>query len=234
MLARVLLHELDVIAVRHKANILAVVLACVAEAELLRQLADLRLVAVAQRKFGVRKLPLRHRVQHIALVLARVHALFEQPATGLFILLNAGIVTRDNVIQAVLLGKIQQLVELHKAVAVNAGIGRAACLIGADKLADDLLLKIQCKIQYLIRNIQLKRNLTCVLDILFRTAGAEITCAEILVAVQPHGRAHAAEVRLPHQVSRDRAVYAAAHRYECGLLFCVLHQCRPLFRYIKW
>lgn len=81
-----------------------------------------------------------------------------------------------------LLGKIQQLVELHKSVAVDAGIGRAACLIGADKLADDLLLKIQRKIQYLIRNIQLKCNLTRVLDIPFPNSQVrKLPCAEILV-----------------------------------------------------
>ena len=80
----------------------------------------------------MRKLPLCHRVQHIALVLARVHALLSSQRPVCSVLLNAGIVTGDNVIQAVLLGKIQQLVELHKSVAVNTGISVPPALIGAD------------------------------------------------------------------------------------------------------
>ena len=107
--------------------------------------------------------------------------------------------------------KIEQLVEFHEAVAVDAGIGRAALLIGADELFDDLILKIRSKIKHLIRNVELKRNLARVLDVLLRTAGTEIARTKILVAVKTHGRAHAFVALLSHEKSRARAVDAAAH-----------------------
>ena len=61
-------------------------------------------------------------------------------------------------------GEIQQLFELHEAVAVDAGVGRAALLVGADEFVDDLLLKIRREVEDFVGNIELKGDLARVLD----------------------------------------------------------------------
>ena len=186
-------------------------LAGVAEALLLGNFADGRLVHAAKREFCVGKLVLRQRIQHIALVLVGVQCFFQQPAAGIGVLLNAGIVAGDHIIQPVRPGKIQHLVKFHRAVAVDAGVRRAAGLIGRNELLNDLLAEILGVVHNLEGNVELERDLGGVLNVLGRAAGVKAALPQILVLVQAHRRAHAAVARLLHQVGSDGAVHAAAH-----------------------
>ena len=87
MLSREVLHELGVIPVGHKADVLAVVLAGVDEVPLLRNLPHLGLVQAAQRQAYPGQLLLGEVVQHIALVFALVQSLFQEPAARGLVLL---------------------------------------------------------------------------------------------------------------------------------------------------
>lgn len=76
MLAGEVLHEAGVIAVRHKADILAVVLAGVDEMLLFRDLTHFGLVQPPQRQAHMGQLLLGQVIEHIALILALVQPLF--------------------------------------------------------------------------------------------------------------------------------------------------------------
>ena len=94
----VLLHEADVIAVGHETDVLTVMLARVAEALLFRHLAYLCLAVCAERKDRVRELMLREVVEDITLILALVHAFFQDIPAGVLIALNARIVSGHDVV----------------------------------------------------------------------------------------------------------------------------------------
>ena len=164
--AGVALHKADVIAIGYKADILAVMLAGVAKALLLGNFADGGLVHAAQRELGVGQLILRQHVQNVALVLVGVQGLFQQPAAGVRVLLYAGIVAGHNVIQAVLPRKVQHLVKLHRAVAVDAGVRCAARLVGGNELTDDFLAKFLSIVHDLEGNVQLECHIGGILHIL--------------------------------------------------------------------
>ena len=209
--ACVALHKADVVAVGHKADVLAVVLARVAEALLLGDLADGRFVHAAQRELRVRQLVLGQNVEHIALVFIGVQCFFQQPAARGGVLLDAGVVACDHIVQTVLPGKVQHFVKFHRAVAVDTGVRRAARLVGLDELGNDLFTEFLGVVHDLKRDVELERDLGGVFDVLRRAAGVEPALAQILILVQAHGRAHAAAARLLHQVGGDGAVHAAAH-----------------------
>ena len=116
-----------IVAVRGKADILAVPFARVAEALRLGDGARLALAHGPQREERVRKLPLRHGIEHIALVLRLVERLLENvslPRTG-----DARIVAGDDLFAAELLGAAEERVELHAPVALDAGVRRAGAPI---------------------------------------------------------------------------------------------------------
>ena len=163
----------------------------------------------------MRELLLRQHIEHIALVLAFVERLFEQISSRAVVLLDSRVMSRNDYICAALLGGTEQLVEFHMAVAVDAGIGRAAAFIGADKFFDDFVLEVLSVIQNRIGNIQRKSDLARVLDILLGAAGPMTAAADILAMEEPHGDALAVITAAFHKISGDRAVNAAAHGNQC-------------------
>ena len=224
MLSGVLLHKSGVVPARHKADILAVVLAGVAKMQAFGQRPHLGLGFAAQRKPDVGQLLLCEHIQHIALVFAGIHRLFQQPAPRSTVLLGAGIVPRSHTAQPGLARRLQKLIKLHIAVAVNARVGRSASLIHANEFFDDLLFKIQCKVQHLVGDIQLKSHFGGIVDIPLRAAGVKRIQADIRIPVQPHGRAAALIALLQHQIRRHRAVHAAAHGDQRTFFFDNLHR----------
>ena len=212
LLAGAQFNDAGIVAVRHEADILTVALSGVYKTMLLSQLTRLGLVQRAEREAQMRQLVLIQEIQHIALVLAVVHGLFQEPAA--VFLLDAGIVAGNDIIQAVLPGEGQHFIKLHVAVAVNTWIGCSACLIDPDKFFDDSLFKLSGKVQYLIRNIQLKRHLAGIVNIPLGTASVKWTESNVLVSVQTHGGAFTAVPLLQHQIGRNGAVYTAAHCYD--------------------
>ena len=121
--------------------------------------------------------------------------------------------------------KGEHFIELHVAVAVDAGIGRAASFIRCYEFFYDFLAEFIGVIDDLKWDIQLERHIGGILYIFCRAAGVKTALAKILVLVQAHGCAHAAVTRLFHQVGRDRAVHAAAHSDQRA--GCVFHGVSP-------
>ena len=190
------------------------------KAVLLRDLSHLGLVQRPQRQADMCQLLLRKVIQHIALILALVQALFQQPAAGGCVLLHPGVVAGDHILHAVFLCPVQQVAELHIFIAVDAGVGGTARLVDADKLFNDLRPEVGGEIQHLIRHIQRKGHLGGVLDILFRAAGLVAGLSQRFVVGEPHGDAGAVVACLLHQTGRHRAVHAAAHGNEGAGTVC--------------
>ena len=226
------LHEAGIVAIGHEADVLTVVLAGVDESLLLGDGAHLALVQPAQRQTDVSQLRLREVVEHIALVLALVQPLFQQPAAGGLVLLHPGVVARDHIVQPVGLGPAEQVVELHILVAVDAGIGRAASLVDPDELVDDLFLKIGGEVQHLVGDVHRIGHLGGVLDVPLGAAGVQPLGVHGLVAGEAHGDAGAVEAVPLHEPCRHRAIHTAAHGDEgtgaAGSVLCLCHSV-PLF-----
>ena len=213
------LHKGDVVTVGHKADILAVALVRVAELQRFRQSADGRFVHIPQRKFNVRQLFLVHHSQHIALIFFDMARFFQQPATRVGVLVDAGVMPRGQIIQPLLPCVLQQPAEFHRAVADNAGVGRAACLVGGDKIAYNVFAEFGGVIQHHKGHTQPLCNGGGVLRILGRTAGLQTLRTRFLVLVQAHHGTLTAVACLLHQVGCHRAVHAATHGNQCaGLL----------------
>ena len=180
VLAGEILHELLIVAVRHKADILTVVLAGVDEMLLFGNGAHFGLVERPQWQPHMGQLFLCQIIKHIALIFSFIKAFFQQPAASGLVLLDAGVVAGDDILHPVLLRPAEQVVELHILVAVDAGVGGAARLIDPDEFFDDLLPEIGGEIQHLIGNIHRIGHLGGVLNILFRAAGVEAQTRKLM------------------------------------------------------
>ena len=225
MLAREVLHELLIVAIRHETNVLTVMLAGIDEMLPFGDLTHLRFVQRTQRQTHMSQLLLRQIVKDIALIFSFVQALFQKPAAGGFVLLDAGIVARDHILHPVRLGPREKMIEFHIFVAVDAGVGRTARFIDPDEFFDDLFPEIGGEIQHLIGDIHRERYLGGVLDVPLRAAGVESRLTQRFVAGEPHGDAGAVVAVLLHQPCRHRAVHAAAHRDQRPGARCILYIC---------
>ena len=222
-----ILHKAGVVAVRHEADVLTVVLAGIHKVLLLGDGAHFALVQTTQRQADMSQLLLREVVEHIALVFVLVQTLFEQPAARGLVLLHPGIMARDHIVQPVRFRPAKQVIELHIFVAVDAGIGRTAGLVDPDEFVDDLFLKVCRKIQHLVGNIHRIGHLGGVLNVPLRAAGMQTLGVHGLVAGEAHGDAGAVETIPLHEPCRHRAVHTAAHGDErpgaAGSVLCFCH-----------
>ena len=110
-----------------------------------------------------------------------------------------------------LFGAAQQLFKLDKAVAVNAGVGRPALLIGADEPRNHGFLKAVLEIIHIIGNVNFAANTARVLNVIKRAAGFFLLFADVVVVEQLEGNARAVAAAFFHQIGGNRAVHAAAH-----------------------
>ena len=224
MLSGIVLDEVAVVAVHHEADVLGIVLPGIEEAVMLRQRPHLVLAfEIAEGEGGMGQLLLTQEVEHIALVLLQVPGLLQKPAAGLRVLLNPGIVTRDDEVAVQRLGPVIELFVLHEAVAVDAGIGRAACLVGLHKAADHLLLEVVGEVEDIVGHVHGSGHLPGILRVRQRTAGIGAADADILIVIELHGDADAVIAGLLHERSRHRAVYAAAHCDQSFLLHALCY-----------
>ena len=196
--ARVALHEFHIIAIRHKAYVLAVMLSRITEALLLRDFSCLRFCEAPKRKHYSCKLLLREHIQHIALIFGWIRRLTQQISSLCLIIHHFYIVTRDDVIGAYLVRIIEQLIKLHISVAVYTGVWRAARLVCSDEFLDNLRFEIHCKIEHIIWNIQLKCDIACVVYILLRATGVVFAAADIGISVKPHRRSVTSVALIDH------------------------------------
>ena len=84
---------------------------------------------------------------------------------GVGVLLDAGIVAGNDIIQAVLPGEGQHFIKLHVAVAIDAGVGCSTIFIRSYELFDDLLAEFIGVVDDLKGNIQLESHVGGVLHI---------------------------------------------------------------------
>ena len=106
---------------------------------------------------------------------------------------------------------VEQPVELHEAVAGDAGIGRAAIQIRLGEAADDLPAEIVGEIEHEVLHAQPPRHAARILHIVQRAAGVPLGNACVLVLKQLHRAAHAFAARVSEQLGRDAGIHAAAH-----------------------
>ena len=210
-----------IVAVRHEADVLTVVLVRVAKAVCLGDFTRLGLVQAAERKARVRKLLLREPSEHIALILRRVHGLFERVAP-VRQLLDAGIVPGRQHLTPERAGARLEQAEFQVPVAVQTGVRRRPALIGRGKARHDLLAERILIVKDIVRHAQRVGHAAGILHIVERTAGVAARHAGILVFIQLHGHAHAVVTRLLHQVRRHARIHTAAHgdhRLRAAALF---------------
>lgn len=98
----------------------------------------------------MRQLLLRHRVEHVALILGRIERLFQNEFPVL--LLNPRIVPSRDMIAAEDLRPLIEPVKFHEPVAVDAGVRRPPGLIALGEAADDLVPEIVREIEHIIRH----------------------------------------------------------------------------------
>ena len=187
LLAGAQLNDAGIVAVRYEADILTVALSGVYKAMLLGNLTRLGLVQRAEREAQMRQLVLIQEIQHIALVLAVVHGLFQEPAA--VFLLDAGIVPRGDGITAKQLRALDELGEFHVAVAVDAGVRCRAALIGIHKAVHHLLAEAVREIEHIERHTELIGHAARILDVFERAAALFARHPGVLIVEQPHRRA---------------------------------------------
>ena len=216
----------SIVAVRHEADVLAVVLVCVAKAVRLGDFTRLGLVQAAERKARVRELLLREPGKHVALILRGVHGLSERIAP-IRQLLDAGVVPGRQHLAPERAGARLEQAEFQVPVAVQAWVRRRPALIGRGKARHDLLAERILVIKDIVRHAQRIGHAAGILHIVERAAGVAARHAGVLVFIQLHGHAHAVVTCLLHQVCRHARIHAAAHgdhRLRAAVV-CCLHPC---------
>ena len=198
--------EGGVIPVRHKADILALLLLGGDEAALLRKAPHLRFGKLPQGKAQMGELPLAQGVEHIALILALIQGLAQFIAPGLPVLGDAGVMAGDKTVKAPLQGQVQQGPELQEVVTVDAGVGGLAAFIGLGEAPDHGGAKDAGEVQGLVGDAQLKADIGRILRVPVRAAALVASKPQIPAAVQPHGDALAGIARALHQQGGGGAV----------------------------
>ena len=211
--ARKRANKRGIITVRHEADILAVRLIGVMEAELTRKLARMRFCHASERKQRMPQFVLRHRIEHVALVFRQVNRLFQQESA--VFLLYAGIVTRNCIFAAQLFRAAKQAVKFQIPVAVYAGVRGRAALISLDESAHDPLLEIRCEIEHIIRHTEPVSYAARILGILKRTAALFAAYPRVLVIEELHRYADAVKSALRREIGGNGQVHSSAHCDEC-------------------
>lgn len=155
----------------------------------------------------MRELALRHLVEHIALILVRVHAAQEQVTARRRVEADAGIVPGGNIVEAVVERPVEHRAELQLAVAVQAGVRGAARAVFRDKMPHDLAAEKVAQVEHLMGDAHLRGDARGLLDVVGAAAGA----GTVLIMVQPQ-RDAGNSIALPlQQEDAGGAVHAAGH-----------------------
>ena len=195
------LDDFRVIAIRHEADVLTVGLVGVDEIRLACQISCLGFPQLAEREERPRQPLLRHVVEHVALVLRLVERL-AQLVLPVF-KRDARIVPGRDVVAAENFRPLIKLVELHIAVAVDAGVRRESGFVGTDKFIDDFLSEIVGEIEDIVGDAELVADASGVLDIVERAACVRARYAGVFVVIELHRRADALVAVLAQKPCRD-------------------------------
>ena len=143
---------------------------------------------------------------------ARRRAALSRAASALGERSDAPVMARGYEIAIVLTGVGEQRTELEVAVAIDAGIGGAPCLIGPDEFLHHMALEGLAHVDDLVGEAQACTDRGGVVGVRPAAAGAGRG-----IAVQQHGGAKAVVPLLGEQVGGDARIDAAAHGDEYAL-----------------
>ena len=143
----------------------------------------------------MRELALRHLVEHIALILVRVHAAQEQ------------VTARRSVEADVVERPVEHRAELQLAVAVQAGVRGAARAVFRDKMPHDLAAEKVAQVEHPVGDAHLRGDARGLLDVVGAAAGA----GTVLIMVQPQRDARNVIALLLQQEDAGGAFHAARH-----------------------
>ena len=171
------------------------------------------LVVVAHRQQQVRQLPLGQLIEHIALILAPLRAP-QQPvfSTGR-IKVHPRIVAGGDIVVAQRQRPVQQRAEFQLPVAVDAGVGRAACAVLRHEFVHDAAPEPRRLVEHIKAHTQPGGRLPRVLRIVGGAAAA------VLVGRQLQHGSVALIALLHQQRGGGRAVHTAGHGYQHLFLF---------------
>ena len=191
-----------------EAHVLTVGLGRRAKAALGSELANARLVDVADREQRPRQRRLVEHVHDVALILRSVGAALQREA-AIRRAPDAGVVSGGDGVEAELLGPTQQAIELEVPVALDARIGRHAVGVGAHVRGDDVTVEVLAEVEHEMVDVELLRHPAGVVDI------ADAAAPGVALAA-PELHRHADDIvpLLLQQRARDRRVDTAAHRQQ--------------------
>ena len=187
--ARKLADDVSVLALWHEADVLAVGLVGIYKAVLLGEGARLLLGEVPHRQEHMREHLLRKRVQHVALVLVLIRRL--QQSIAVAALLDACVMARDDLLAAEHLSALKELVELHKTVAVYAGVRREAVLVRVNKLIYNMLAEAVLEIEDVVRHAEPESYRASILHVIQGAACVGVLLHHRGVVMKLHGAADA-------------------------------------------
>ena len=200
--------ESHIISIRHKADILAVLLFSGNQSCLFRQSADLGFGVVPQRKHGVGQLMLGEMVEHIALVLALIRRFIKiVPASGLIVAL-ADVMTGSQVRDIPFFSFFQQRAEFQIPIALNARIRGFSLKVISGKRFHHPMTKFVPKIQHHMGQPQLFRHRFGVLRFPKGTAPLSV-----FGGVEHDGRGSDQKLFFEQQ-QRSRGVHSPAHGHH--------------------
>ncbi len=212
-----------VVPVGYKADVLAVPLAGVEQAGLCGDLPHLFLGQLPQREQGPGQLLLVKDGQYVALVLVQVGRLFQQPAAGPGVPVQAGVVAGGDFAPAQLVRPAEQRAEFQPPVALDAGVGGLAQLVSADKGLHHIPPEAVRQIEYIVGNPQAAGGGAGVLHVVQGAAGAFPLQAGQGVVHQLQGNAHHIMSLPLEEQGGGGAVHASAHGGGSLLIHRDLH-----------
>ena len=208
---RALIDKVRIVAVRHKADFLAVRLRCDRKPGRCRDGAHLGLLVLSDRHQGMGKLALREVIERIALILCGGLGACERVAP-VFKRQHPRVVTGRNVIRPEHKAARKQRFPLHIAIAGNAGIRRAPKAVLPHKVIDDIALEFRAKVHHIVGDVQHLRHTARI----FHGGNAAATALFLHLALRLalpdlHGHADYFIALLLQEVGSDRAVHTAGH-----------------------
>ncbi len=206
------LDHVGIAAVGDEADVLAVGLVGDPEAELRGERAGLRLVDVAEREAQQVELLLRRGIEEIALVAAGIGRAEQTPAAiGEFA--ADDIMAGRQRIGAELAGEPEQVLELHRAVALDAGDRRLAGEIALGEALDHGVAEAVLVIEHVMGNADLLGDAARIMDVLPGAAGpGAVDGRAMVVELQRHADD---VVALALQQGRhNRGIDASRHRRD--------------------
>ena len=207
------LNKIRVFAVRHKADVLAVVLSGVDKSMGLGNLPHLGLMEAPQGEQRMGQLVLGQHIQEIGLVLGTVRRPLQQPAAAGRILFDAGVMSGGHAVAPQGPDPLEQRPEFHIPVAHRAGVRSSTRLVLVHEIPDDGIPKHLGKIKHIEGEAQPAGHQGGILGVGQGTAGLFPALAQVLVVEHPQIHTGELIALLPQQDRRHGTVHAAAHRH---------------------